>query len=58
MGGVDGRGSGITDITTGNNTFGGVSGFDSGAGYDLASGLGTGNTLLPSQLAAHARRHF
>ena len=54
----DGRGSGITDITVGNNSFGGVTGFDAGPVYDLASGLGTANSLLPFQLAAHAGRHF
>jgi subtilase family serine protease len=32
---------GIIDITTGNNTFGGVTGYTAGPGYDLASGLGT-----------------
>ncbi len=53
----DGHGSGITDITTGNNTFAGVTGFDAGPGYDLASGLGTANELLPFQLASHARSH-
>ena len=33
--------SGIVDITSGNNTFAGVTGFNAGPGYDLASGLGT-----------------
>jgi len=50
--------SGITDITTGNNTFAGVTGYDAGPGYDLASGLGTSNGLLPFQLAAHGGRPF
>ena len=54
----DGPGSGIADITTANNTFAGVTGFDAGPGYDLASGLGTANVLLPFQLAEHAHRHF
>ena len=54
----DGQRSGITDITTGNNTFGGVTGFDAGPGYDLASGLGTANSLLPFQLAGRAGRGF
>jgi subtilase family serine protease len=52
----DGPGSGITDITLGNNivTVNGASfGYNAGPGYDLASGLGTpaGATLVP-QLAA------
>jgi len=29
------------DVTSGNNSFGGVTGFDAGTGYDLASGWGT-----------------
>ena len=33
--------TGIVDITTGNNSFGGVTGFNAVPGYDLASGLGT-----------------
>ena len=33
--------NGIVDITMGNNTFAGVTGFSAGPGYDLASGLGT-----------------
>jgi subtilase family serine protease len=33
--------TGLVDITTGNNSFAGVTGFDAAAGYDLASGLGT-----------------
>ncbi len=32
---------GIVDVTKGNNSFAGVTGFDAGPGYDLASGLGT-----------------
>jgi subtilase family serine protease len=31
----------LTDITSGNNTYDGVTGFSAGGGYDLASGLGT-----------------
>jgi subtilase family serine protease len=34
-------GTGIVDITSGNNSFGGVTGFNAGPGYDLASGWGT-----------------
>jgi subtilase family serine protease len=33
--------TGIVDITSGNNSFGGVTGFNAGPGYDLASGWGT-----------------
>ena len=35
------HGTGIVDVTSGNNSFGGVIGFDAAAGYDLASGWGT-----------------
>jgi subtilase family serine protease len=35
------RRTGIVDITTGNNSFGGVTGYSAGPGYDLASGWGT-----------------
>ena len=37
------HGTGIVDVTSGNNTFGGVTGFDAVRGYDLASGWGTIN---------------
>jgi subtilase family serine protease len=33
--------TGLVDITSGNNSFGGVTGFTAGPGYDLASGWGT-----------------
>jgi subtilase family serine protease len=33
--------TGIEDITSGNNSFGGVTGYSAGPGYDLASGWGT-----------------
>ena len=33
--------TGIVDVTSGNNTFGGVTGYDATPGYDLASGWGT-----------------
>ena len=33
--------TGLVDITTGNNSFAGVTGFDAASGYDLASGWGT-----------------
>jgi hypothetical protein len=35
------HGTGIVDVTSGNNSFAGVTGFDAGNGYDLASGWGT-----------------
>ena len=35
--------TGLVDITTGNNSFAGVTGFNAGPGYDLASGWGTIN---------------
>ncbi len=35
--------TGLVDITTGNNSFAGVTGYDAGPGYDLASGWGTIN---------------
>ena len=63
----DGRFSGITDITIGNNTVTWVQpstgqtitvhGYDAGPGYDLASGLGEANAAFPLELAALAGRH-
>jgi hypothetical protein len=44
------------DITAGNNSFAGVTGYDAGPGYDLASGLGTidAATFVPALArAAH-----
>jgi subtilase family serine protease len=38
---ADTRQTGILDVTTGNNTFGDVTGHAAGPGYDLASGWGT-----------------
>jgi subtilase family serine protease len=32
---------GLVDVTSGNNSFAGVTGYTAGPGYDLASGLGT-----------------
>jgi subtilase family serine protease len=32
---------GLVDVTSGNNSFGGVTGYSAGPGYDLACGLGT-----------------
>jgi subtilase family serine protease len=37
------KSTGIVDVTSGNNSFNGVTGFDAKAGYDLASGWGTIN---------------
>jgi subtilase family serine protease len=60
----DGWGSGLTDITRGNNTVTftntnnvtyRVKGYDAVPGYDLASGLGTANAALPFELAALSR---
>jgi subtilase family serine protease len=59
----DGRLSGLTDITIGNNTVtftnsNGVTytvhGFDAQPGYDLASGIGEANVAFPLELAALA----
>jgi subtilase family serine protease len=66
----DGRQSGLTDITIGNNTVTftnsngktyTVKGYNARPGYDLASGLGEANVAFPLQLAAlsehgHIRR--
>jgi subtilase family serine protease len=45
--------AGVTDILTGNNSFGTVVGYQAGAGYDLVTGLGSpvGSSLLPSLAA-------
>ena len=62
----DSHGSGITDITLGNNTVTWVQpssgktltvvGYNAGPGYDLASGLGEPNGAFPLELAALADR--
>lgn len=39
--GPSGRSTGVVDITSGTNSFGGVTGYAAGPGYDLASGWGT-----------------
>jgi subtilase family serine protease len=36
-----GGSTGVVDVTSGNNSFGGVTGFTAKRGYDLASGWGT-----------------
>lgn len=48
------RGKGMHDITSGDNSFGGVQGYSAQPGYDLASGWGTpiANRLLPDLIAA------
>ncbi len=47
--------SGVVDVTSGNNSFDGVTGYPAKKGYDLASGLGTVNaaTFVPA-IAAQA----
>ena len=42
--------TGIVDVTTGDNSFGGVTGFPATAGYDLATGWGTidANVFVPA----------
>jgi subtilase family serine protease len=39
----NGKANGIVDVTSGNNSYNGVVGFNAKKGYDLASGLGTVN---------------
>ena len=48
-----GPSTGLVDITTGNNSFGAVTGYDAGAGYDLASGIGTVNGAKFVDTLAH-----
>ncbi|HWH11914.1 MAG TPA: Ig-like domain repeat protein [Solirubrobacteraceae bacterium] len=45
---------GITDITSGNNSFDGVTGYNALPGYDMASGLGTPDTAKFVAALAHA----
>jgi subtilase family serine protease len=47
--------TGLIDITSGDNSFGGVTGYSAGAGYDLASGLGTPTAWLVYALAHEER---
>jgi len=49
--------TGLVDITTGNNSFAGVTGFDATPGYDLASGWGTINAakFVPALAGAAGR---
>jgi subtilase family serine protease len=48
---------GIVDITSGNNSFDGVTGYTAVAGYDMASGLGTVDaaTFVPELVAEAAK---
>jgi Pro-kumamolisin, activation domain/Putative Ig domain len=47
---ADGYSGNFDDVTSGNNSFGTVTGFSAGPGYDMASGLGTpvGSALAPA----------
>ena len=49
--------TGLVDITAGNNTFAGVTGYDAGPGYDLASGWGTINAAQFVPALASAASH-
>ncbi len=48
---------GIVDITSGNNSFDGITGYTAGPGYDMASGLGTVNasSFVPELVAEVAK---
>src|SRR5579871_6155444 len=48
------RGKGMHDITSGNNSYGGVTGYSAQPGYDLASGWGTpiANQFVPDLIEA------
>jgi subtilase family serine protease len=50
--------TGIVDVVSGNNSFAGVTGYNAGPGYDLASGLGTINasTFVPALALASLLR--
>jgi subtilase family serine protease len=54
--GPDPVASGLVDVTTGNNTAFGVTGFSAGAGYDVATGWGTidAGRFVPALAAASA----
>jgi subtilase family serine protease len=47
--------TGLVDVTQGNNSFAGVTGFTAGRGYDLASGNGTidANAFVPALAGRH-----
>jgi subtilase family serine protease len=48
---------GIVDVVSGNNSFNGVTGYTAGAGYDMASGIGTVNAanFVPELVAEVAK---
>jgi subtilase family serine protease len=50
--------SGLVDVTSGNNSFAGVTGYSATRGYDLASGLGTVDAakFVPALAQAAGRR--
>ncbi len=50
------RNTGLVDITAGNNSFAGVTGYAAGPGYDLASGLGTIDAAKFVPALAHTAR--
>jgi subtilase family serine protease len=49
--------NGIVDVTSGNNSFNGVTGYNAVAGYDMASGIGTvdGANFVPELVAEVAK---
>jgi subtilase family serine protease len=51
---LGGEGRGFRDVTSGDNSFGGVAGYSAGPGYDLASGWGTidARQFVPDLVAA------
>jgi subtilase family serine protease len=49
--------TGLVDITTGNNSFAGVTGYDATPGYDLASGWGTVNAARFVPALAYTASH-
>ncbi len=49
--------TGLVDITAGNNSFAGVTGYNAGPGYDLASGWGTINAARFVPVLAFAASH-
>jgi subtilase family serine protease len=51
-----GKLAGIVDVTSGNNSFNGVTGFDAGKGFDIVSGWGTVDAaeFVPSLVAANS----
>ena len=52
--GAAGSGTGLVDVTSGNNSYAGVTGFNATTGYDMASGWGTiDGAAFVKALAAH-----